>query len=116
MPTGSDFAMMIFSPEEKVIEQAKKNFKKYYDDDEKKFKLFGVNEYNLVLKSIIENYIDKFPYFHDEDENKLKMYIDSRNSFKESKELNENAKPREKKQFIQRKTFWHLCKHLQHFI
>ncbi len=105
MPTGSDFAMMIFSPEEKIIEQAKKDFKKYYDDDEKKFKPFGVNEYNLVLKSIIENHIDKLPYFNDEDENKLKMYIDSRNSFKESKELNENAKPREKKTIYTKENF-----------
>ena len=58
MPSGTEFAMMIFSPEEKIIEQAKKNFKNYYDkddNDEKKFKTFGVTEYNLVLKSIIEN-------------------------------------------------------------
>ena len=30
MPSGAEFAMMIFSPEEKIIEQAKKNFKNYY--------------------------------------------------------------------------------------
>ena len=35
MPSGAEFAMMIFSPEEKIIEQAKKNFKNYYDKDRK---------------------------------------------------------------------------------
>lgn len=118
MPSGAEFAMMIFSPEEKIIEQAKKNFKNYYDKDdkdEKKFKTFGVTEYNLVLKSIIENHIDKFPEFNDEDKNKLEMYIDSRNNFKESKELNINAKPRAKKPIYTYENFSSLVQTLAAF-
>lgn len=108
MPSGAEFAMMIFSPEEKIIEQAKKNFKNYYDKDdkdEKKFKTFGVTEYNLVLKSIIENHIDKFPEFNDEDKNKLEKYIDSIKVFKNAGELNENAKPRAKKSIYTKENF-----------
>lgn len=115
MPSGAEFAMMIFSPEEKIIEQAKKNFKNYYDDDEKRFKTFGVTEYNLVLKSIIENHIDKFPYFNDEDKNKLEMYIDSRNNFKEAKELNINAMPRAKKPIYTYENFSSLVQTLAAF-
>ncbi|WP_296023557.1 hypothetical protein [uncultured Treponema sp.] len=111
MPSGAEFAMMIFSPEEKIIEQAKKNFKNYYDKDEKdekKFKTFGVTEYNLVLKSIIENHIDKFPEFNDEDKNKLEKYIDSIKVFKNAGELNKNAKLREKKTIYTKENFLSL--------
>ncbi|WP_296690453.1 hypothetical protein [Treponema sp. UBA6852] len=118
MPSGTEFAMMIFSPEEKIIEQAKKNFKNYYDkddNDEKKFKTFGVTEYNLVLKSIIENHIDKFPDYNDENKKNLEKFIDSIKKFKEEKELNKNAKPRAKKSIYTQENFLSLVQTLAAF-
>lgn len=115
MPSGAEFAMMIFSPEEKIIEQAKKNFKNYYDDDEKKFKTFGVTEYNLVLKSIIENHIDKFPEFNDENKKNLEKYIDSIKVFKNACELNGNAKSRAKKSIYTKENFLSLVQTLAAF-
>ena len=115
MPSGAEFAMMIFSPEEKIIEQAKRNFKNYYDNDEKKFKNFGVNEYNLVLKSIIENHIDKFPDYNDENKKNLEKFIDSINKFKEAKDLNINAKPRAKKPIYTKENFLSLVQTLAAF-
>lgn len=114
MPSGAEFAMRIFSPEENIVEQAKKNFKKYYDD-EKKFKTFGVTEYNLVLKSIIENHIDKFPEFNDENKKNLEKYVDRIKTFKEAKELNENDKPRAKKSIYTQENFLSLLRTLAIF-
>ena len=110
MPTGAEFAMKIFSPSEEILEKAKENFLRYYCNDEKKFKTFGSTEYNLVLKSIIENHIEKLPNFTTDDENQLEKFIDSIGNFKKSEELNKNVKSGSKKSIYTQENFFSLVK------
>ena len=68
-----------------------------------------------MLKSIIENHIDKFPEFNDENKKNLEKYVDRIKTFKEAKELNENDKPRAKKSIYTQENFLSLLRTLAIF-